>query len=305
MRWIRPPKPCEPPPEGAGLLILADGYPEKTTAIEPDLFDAAARKKLRLYVEYPSALPGADGGTAEGRQAAARRGDLGRFRRRATADADRDGQRLPLRAGRRQVPLRQPPRVGQGCRRRYGRLRPEGHARRAAAVRASPRKCPGGDHQAEPVRHRPVHARRSLADGLADHSPPASAGRGGFRRCNGRPPSGPATAATRRCRPTPTRPCGVRPTGSSRSRMLRHPQWPKEALDQSLKYNTVRKEPAAGWPQGDGSFGLLEGFSSAIRSDGSQPMRYGVRTDSRVRGGHADGLRRRGRPPAATRPDRR
>ena len=45
--------------EGSGVLILADGYPEKTTVVEPAVFEEAARKKLRLYVEYPSSLPGA------------------------------------------------------------------------------------------------------------------------------------------------------------------------------------------------------------------------------------------------------
>jgi len=44
-------------PAGAGLLILADGYPRKTTSIAPAVFDQAARKDLRLYVEYPAALP--------------------------------------------------------------------------------------------------------------------------------------------------------------------------------------------------------------------------------------------------------
>ena len=45
-------------PDGAGLLVLADGYPESTTAVDAALFDAAAAKGLRLYVEYPSFLPG-------------------------------------------------------------------------------------------------------------------------------------------------------------------------------------------------------------------------------------------------------
>ncbi len=43
---------------GAAVLILAGGYPDATTTIDPSLFESAATKKLRLYVEYPSALPG-------------------------------------------------------------------------------------------------------------------------------------------------------------------------------------------------------------------------------------------------------
>jgi hypothetical protein len=64
-----------------------------------------------------------------------------------------------------------------------------------------------------------------------------------------------------------------------RSRVLRHRDWPPEALDRSCTYNTVRDMPPPTWPVGDGSFGVLEGFSSTIRRDGSQPMRYAVRND--------------------------
>ena len=49
-------------PQGAGVLVLGDGYPAKTTELSPALFDVAAEKGLRLYVEYPAALPGIDVG---------------------------------------------------------------------------------------------------------------------------------------------------------------------------------------------------------------------------------------------------
>ncbi|MFV1968345.1 MAG: hypothetical protein ACC628_23210 [Pirellulaceae bacterium] len=49
---------------GGAVLILADGYPQKTTAIDRAVFDAAAKKKLRLYVEYPASLPEMDVGRA-------------------------------------------------------------------------------------------------------------------------------------------------------------------------------------------------------------------------------------------------
>ena len=44
-------------PAGSGVLALADGYPDQPTAIAPAAFDEAARKRLRLYVEYPERLP--------------------------------------------------------------------------------------------------------------------------------------------------------------------------------------------------------------------------------------------------------
>ncbi len=45
-------------PADAGVLILANGYPEQTTPIEPALLDLAAAKRLRLYIEYPGSMPG-------------------------------------------------------------------------------------------------------------------------------------------------------------------------------------------------------------------------------------------------------
>ncbi len=47
---------------GSGVLILADGYPGKTTTVDGALLDKAAGKKLRLYVEYPAALGGLEFG---------------------------------------------------------------------------------------------------------------------------------------------------------------------------------------------------------------------------------------------------
>lgn len=45
-------------PAGSGVLILADGYPTNTTRVEPAVFEQAAAKQLRLYLEYPASLPG-------------------------------------------------------------------------------------------------------------------------------------------------------------------------------------------------------------------------------------------------------
>ena len=43
--------------EGGGVLLLADGYPSAVTPVDAALFAEAARKKLRVYVEYPAMLP--------------------------------------------------------------------------------------------------------------------------------------------------------------------------------------------------------------------------------------------------------
>ena len=44
--------------DGSGVLILADGYPQKTTALDAAIYERAAEKRLRLFVEYPAALGG-------------------------------------------------------------------------------------------------------------------------------------------------------------------------------------------------------------------------------------------------------
>jgi hypothetical protein len=54
--------------DGDGVLLLADAYPAQTTALDSALFQKAAGKHLRLYVEYPSFLPGTEVGAPRGTQ---------------------------------------------------------------------------------------------------------------------------------------------------------------------------------------------------------------------------------------------
>ena len=57
-RFDTPQAAVEAAAEGDGVLLLADGYPQQTTAVPPDVFAQAAHKRLRVYVEYPASLPG-------------------------------------------------------------------------------------------------------------------------------------------------------------------------------------------------------------------------------------------------------
>jgi len=50
---------------GGAVLILADGYPAVPTPMAADLLEAAGRKQLRLYIEYPEALPGCEMGAPQ------------------------------------------------------------------------------------------------------------------------------------------------------------------------------------------------------------------------------------------------
>ncbi|PQO44247.1 hypothetical protein [Blastopirellula marina] len=44
-------------PSGGALAVLAEGYPETTTDLPDLFFQQAARKKLRVYLEYPGHIP--------------------------------------------------------------------------------------------------------------------------------------------------------------------------------------------------------------------------------------------------------
>ncbi len=43
--------------QGSGLLILAESYPNHATQVGAKVYQEASRKRLRLYVEFPSSLP--------------------------------------------------------------------------------------------------------------------------------------------------------------------------------------------------------------------------------------------------------
>ncbi len=62
-RYDDPGQAIEAAGSGAGVLLLADEYPQKPQSIDPSLFDLAAQKGLRLYVEFPASLPGIELGS--------------------------------------------------------------------------------------------------------------------------------------------------------------------------------------------------------------------------------------------------
>lgn len=67
-RYDSPEEAIRNAPQGSGVLILADGYPVETTKTDSVLYAEAAAKELRLYVEYPSFIPGQKSGQPAGTQ---------------------------------------------------------------------------------------------------------------------------------------------------------------------------------------------------------------------------------------------
>lgn len=53
---------------GSAVLVLADGYPQQRTRIPADSLSVARQKKLKLYLEYPEAVPGIEFGAQRGVQ---------------------------------------------------------------------------------------------------------------------------------------------------------------------------------------------------------------------------------------------
>ncbi|MBM3889439.1 MAG: hypothetical protein FJ388_09965 [Verrucomicrobia bacterium] len=260
---------------GAGVLVLADDYPQQTTRLEPAVFEHAARKKLRLYVEYPAALPGLEVG--QPKQIKLQCG---------VVVSEIFGAALP------------PMRIVtiNGC---YVPVRVESSHLVLAKVAGVDTAAFGlQGTETEPLlfdhpRGGLLVATTKLSHFVTGRYMPQGAWRAIWRTILERLQPGaavPALAWTPTVRPNFGRdeplPADVEARALRRSadwifcsRVLRHPDWPQEALERSLRYNTVRDMPTSDWPRGDGSFGMLEGFSSTIRADGSQPMRYAVRDD--------------------------
>lgn len=52
--------------QGASVLILADGYPQRRTAVDPSVFEQAKSKQVQVLVEFPENVPGVTFGSPRG-----------------------------------------------------------------------------------------------------------------------------------------------------------------------------------------------------------------------------------------------
>ena len=77
--------------EGGGVLVLADEYPKTPTPLKANVFEQAAAKKLRLYVEFPSYLPD----TKLGPITYLKTGEYGAVVERTVVASDAFGPELP------------------------------------------------------------------------------------------------------------------------------------------------------------------------------------------------------------------
>ncbi len=61
-RYDSPMKAAHNASTGEAIFVLADGYPEKRTDVSSNFFDLVDQKNLRVFLEYPSWLPGIETG---------------------------------------------------------------------------------------------------------------------------------------------------------------------------------------------------------------------------------------------------
>jgi len=291
LRCTDPAEAVDKAPQGAGVLILADEYPDKTTPVDPQVFEEASKKKLRLYVEYPSALPGLK---------------LGQPRQsrweRAVVASDAFGPELPKMRILMVHDCRMLPVEAAASHLVSARV-----AGFDTAVYGLPKETwpllfehPRGDVLvATTMLSHFVTGRYSPTDAWGPvwqmilgwlspgEAPPKLTWTPTVRPMYGRDQPLPKDAELQALK-----------RGAEwfiKSRFLVHPSW-KDEIARTRPGNFIHAEllgpgPGPDWPIGNGSQGILEGHTSTIRLDGSQPIRWGLRADCNTETAMAMALR--------------
>jgi hypothetical protein len=262
------------PPRGA-VLILADGYPSQTTEVSVDFLHRAQAKRLRLYLEYPTALPGGEFGPmrpARWERAVVASRFFGPELPANSILALHDCHILPTEFANAPLVLA---RVAGFDTAVYG-LPPETLAvlfEHSDEILVATTRLSGFVSG----RYAPVAAWNQVWDGILQWLLPGQAVpelkwtpavRPAFGKAELLPPDAEREALRR----------GLEWYESAR--MLVHPAWAEIYEDTARQWpDRVGPAPTASQPCGDGSLGVLEGFSSRIGSDGSQPVRWWRRHD--------------------------
>jgi hypothetical protein len=274
-RFIEPEAAVAAAPQGAGLLILADGYPDRTTPLEEALFREASRKGLRLFVEYPARLPGFETGEprrTEWERAVVASGVFGSNLPALSILAVHDGRFVPVKAGDAHLVAA---RVAGFDRAVFGL--PETTFPLLFEARPGLLVATTKLSQFVTARYAPAAAWTRIWEWILDRLDPGASG----HRLEWRPVVAPSFG------PDEKLPGAAERKGLHRgmdwyfrARMLVHPTWSK-IYDEDAAGWTDRVGPMPGEdrPSGDGSLGVLEGFNAAILHDGSQRVRWWRRND--------------------------
>ena len=256
-------------PEGAGVLLLADEYPHKTQAIPPAVLELATKKRLRLYVEYPGALPGLKLGEPRGI----------RWERGVITSAAFGPKLKPMRI----VSIHDchfVPTTAEGPHMMIAKV-----AGFDTAVYGLPKKDAWPilfEHPAGKV----LVSTTKLSQFVIARYAPTDAWAPVWRMILGWLQPGlelPELEWTPVVRPSYTRDEPL-PADAELEAIRRGNEWVLKA--RMLIHKSWHGRKFKDWderfelPPGDGSAGILEGFNSQIRYDGSQTVRANLRTDS-------------------------
>ncbi len=280
-RYNTPRDAIEQAPVGAGVAILADGYPGRQTECDPSLCEAAAQRRLRLYVEYPTQLPGMDVGEPRGtkwERAVISSDVFAPGLERLRILAIQSCRFTPVTAENSHIVMA---RVAGFDRAVYGL--PEERYPILTVCQATT-NCV--EHPAGRIlvattklslfvtaRYAPTDAWRSIWAYILkwltgqslelDWTPTV---RPSFGRNEELPADIEAQALRRGAQ------------WYFRAKLLPAPPWGEigDGRDQAARFGKPREED---WPVGDGSCGLLEGFSATIDYDGSQSLQWSRRND--------------------------
>jgi len=261
-------------PNGAGLLLLADGYPTHRTEVSEAQLEAARQKKLNVLVEYPQAISGVDFAVPQDARwergvVAARDDELGLPS--LSMLALHDCRFLPAKAD---APLLVLGRVAGFDRAVFGLPTPahpllfqtkqgEWIAATKLSSFASARYAPSSDW-------------KILWERFLNRLNPA----GGPYSIDHQPVVAPAYSADQSLSKDAERESIARfARWCFQSRLLLTPEREPE-IRRLLESNAeAASVPSADAPTGDGTLGVLEGYASQILPDGSQLQRIPLRAD--------------------------
>jgi hypothetical protein len=261
---------------GAGILILAERYPASPTPFDQEMINMAAKKHLRLYVEYPAWLPEMDVGFEKAGawdRAVITTSRFGARLKPSRIVSVNDCHYVSVAAPAPDIVLG---RIAGFDTAVYGLKNTEthpilfensDHSLLVATTKLSQfRTARYGPSSAwvpiwgeilewlsrgkvvDPLRWKPV-VRPSY--GKIQAFPDSAEGES-FRR-------------------------GVK--WFFNSRILIDESWQHQVDTARLQPDSIAPAPAHDWPIGDGSCGMLEGYSSRIDLHGSQPVRWALRAD--------------------------
>ena len=290
-------------PAGSGVLLLADDYPARTTPLPADLAEQARRRGLRLFVEYPAALPGLEVGEPRGTvwERAVVSSDLfAPALERLRIVAVHDCHFLPVKV---ENPHLVVARVAGFDTAVYG-LPDEVFPLLFEHPAGGLLVATTGLSRFITARYAPSEAWPAIWGAILNWAAGATAaGRPGGAGPSD--PSDPSDLSDGQGRPEPaphpTRswvpavaptfgPAGPLPEGAEahalrrgadwflRSRLLVHPEREAEVAERGVRGEAGDTPPASA-PAGDGSLGILEGYSARIRADGTQDQSLARRGD--------------------------